>query len=51
MTYENNNNDINLLNEIFLTPSSDIKTDRFSDTADAAPCNGSCSSGQCRMIA
>jgi hypothetical protein len=39
-----------LLNEIFAQPSSDIKTERFTTSSEAAPCGGTCSSGACRAV-
>lgn len=37
----------NILNEVFMKPSNEIKTDRFS-MQEAADCSGTCSSGICR---
>jgi hypothetical protein len=41
-----------LLSEIFLAPSKQFITDRFSvsQAADPAPCTGKCSSGVCRTV-
>ena len=50
-SHDQQNNNASLLDELFLTPSNEIKTDRFAaNTTDAADCNGqSCASGTCRM--
>lgn len=39
-----------LLAEMFMQPSEEVKTERFSSTQEEnpAPCNGSCMSGSCR---
>jgi hypothetical protein len=41
-----------LLSEIFLAPSKQFITDRFStaQAGDAAQCTGKCSSGVCRSV-
>jgi hypothetical protein len=36
-----------LLHEIFIPASTEILTDRFSETNNAASCGGSCKSGHC----
>ena len=46
MTNENNN----LLEEIFLKPSLEVKTERFAEESQNAPCSGTCSNGACRAI-
>lgn len=37
-----------ILNEIFLTPSKEIKTERFLEGTTQADCSGKCQSGVCR---
>jgi len=44
-------NEQELLNEIFLKPSNEILTDRFSqgkETYAGCSCNGACASGSCK---
>lgn len=48
---QNQENTQELLNEILQQPSNIVIADRFTCTAEAAPCNGQCSSGLCRSIA
>jgi hypothetical protein len=46
-----NSSTISLLDEIFLTPSNQTITERFSlENQIAATCSGKCSSGKCRFV-
>lgn len=44
------NENTELLQEIFIKPANEIKTNRFMEDANAAPCSGTCSGGICRAV-
>ncbi len=37
-----------ILEEIFMKSSNEVKTNRFENTAEMAPCGGNCASGACK---
>lgn len=49
-TQNNENSKDEILAEILLKPSDELKTDRFKSEAEAAGCNGMCHSGACRGV-
>lgn len=45
----NESTDLNLHHEIFQTPSQELRSDRFTDTAEAAVCRAKCT-GDCASV-